>query len=175
MTDEFHLHEDDWGMIELVPRENSAGRRTMVQDAAAHREAHRAADGAGWTEIFQAPAAKVSIEIRGIRLSALADALGADWRRCTRVRSGYSPHYEDCGNAFAFRPPAEHGWCVIYGTFRDDVVTSLYVTYCELPIMPALHRLGTMFELILCDLWQDIVVDLADAAALTRYMPVDDD
>jgi hypothetical protein len=40
--------------------------------------------------------------------------------------------------------------------------------------MPVLHRLGTTFELILCDLSQDVVVDLADVVALARYMPVDD-
>jgi hypothetical protein len=174
MSDEFYLHEDEWGMIELVPRENYAERQNVVATAAAHGEAHRAPDGVGWTALFIAPEANAGVAIRGITLAALTDALGPDWQRCSRVTTGYSSYREDCPNAFAFRPPERSRWNIVYGTVRAELVTSLCVTRCELPIMPVLHRLGTSFELILCDLWQDVVVDLADVVALARYMPVDD-
>jgi hypothetical protein len=164
-------------MIELLPRENYAERQGMVEEAVRHAEAHRAPGGAGWTQIFVAPAAEVSIEIRAITLAALADILGPDWKRCSAVSTGYSSHRDDCLNAFAFRPAKlrEDPWNVVYGTFNRDRVSSLCVTHCERPLMPALHRLGTTFQLMLCDLWQDLVIDLADPAALACYVDRDNE
>jgi hypothetical protein len=175
MSDDFYLHEDEWGMIELLPRENYAERQNVVDQAAAFSEAHRAPAGIGWTDVFVAPAAKLGIASRGITLAALTDTVGPDWRRCRRVTTGYSSHVEECPTAFAFLPPQrDANWNIVYGTHRDELVTSLCITHCELPIMPVLHRLGTTFQLMLCDLRQDAVVDLADVVALARYMPIDD-
>lgn len=176
MSDEFYLHEDEWGMIELLPRENYAERQKVVAEAAAHSEAHRAPGGVGWTAIYVAPEAKVQLAVRGITLGALAEALGAGWQRAARVTSGYSTYVEEATSSYAFWPPERHhNWNVIYGNAADGIVTSLCVTHCELAIMPVLHRLGTMFELVLCDLWRDAVVDLADQVALARYIPTDSD
>jgi hypothetical protein len=176
MSDEFYLHEDEWGMVELLPRENYAERQKVVAEATAHSDAHRAPGGVGWTAIYVAPEAKVPISARGITLAALAEALGPGWTRCARVTSGYSTYVEEATSSYAFRPPERHhNWNVIYGVFRGELVTSLCVTHCELPITPVLHRLGTTYQLMLCDLWKDEVVDLADPVALARYIQADSD
>jgi hypothetical protein len=162
--DELYLHDDEWGMIELLPRENYAERKAMVAEASAQ------------TDLFVAPAAEVSIDIRNITLAAFADLLGPEWMRCARVTSGYSADREDCANAFAFRPIARNAnENVFYGTCDDERITDLFITDCGLPIMPALQRLGTTFQLMVCDLWQDVVVDLADPVALAGYVPTSDD
>ena len=175
MSDEFYLHEDEWGMIELLPRENYAERQKMVDAAAAHAEAHRAPSGVGWTAIYVAPEAKTPISERGITLTALAEALGPGWRRSPRVTSGYSSYVEEVTSSYAFRPPERHhNWNVIYGKAQGELVTSLCVSHCEPPIMAELHRLGTTFKLMLCDLWKDVVIDLADPVALARYVSHND-
>jgi hypothetical protein len=172
MSDDFYLHEDEWGMIELLPRENYAERQQMVQAASEHSEAHRAPDGVGWTDMFVAPAAEVSIDLRGIQLSALATALGPGWQRAPSVSSGYGTMREEAVNAYAFRGPHD---CTFYGTISGDRVTSLCVTRCDVAISAELHRLGTTYQLILCDLWTDVVVDLADHVAVARYVELDSD
>jgi hypothetical protein len=176
MRDEFFISEDDWGMIELVPRENYAERQKLVDKAAAHGDAHRAPGGIGWTRMMVAPSVRTTIEARGIALPALAELIGPDYYRCARLTSGrWGTQDGDPMTGFAYRPIADdRPWNVLYGSCRDELVTCLCVTHCELPIMPVLHRLGTTFELILCDLSQDVVVDLADVVALARYMPIDD-
>lgn len=175
MSDDFYLHEDEWGMIELLPRENSAERREMVIEAQAHGEAHRAPGGIGWTEIFVAPTAAVQLGVRNINLAAMAELLGPDWQRYARVTSGYSSYVEDCPSSYAFRGPRGDGYKnVVYGTFKDDVVTSICVTRCGPTLAPVLFKLGTTFQLILCDLWSDVVIDLADQVAIARYVAVDD-
>lgn len=176
MSDEFYVHEDDWGMIELSPRENYAERQQLVAAAVAHGEAHRAPSGIGWTAIMVAPEVEVKLVTRQITLAALVDVLGPGWRRCRRVTTGYGSQQDECTNAYAFRPPIAVGpWNVVYGSLAGgDIVTSLFVSHCELPIMAELHRLGTRFSLILCDLRRDAAVDLADPVALARYLRCDD-
>jgi hypothetical protein len=172
----FYLHEDEWGMIELLPRENYAERKAMVAEATAHGEEHRAPGGAGWTDLFVAPAAEVSIDIRKITVATLGELLGPDWTRCDGVTHIYGAAGEDIANTFAFRPTqSKANGNVFYGTHEADRVVDLFVTECELPIMPVLHRLGLSFQLMLCDLWQDVVVDLADPAALAGYVSDNDD
>ena len=176
MSDDFYLHEDEWGMIELLPRENYAERREMVAEAQAHSEAHRAPDGIGWTQIFVAPAAAVELTVRDVKLAALAELLGPDWQRCGRVTSGYSSYVEDCPSSYAFRGPRGDGYKnVVYGTFKDDAVTSICVTRCGPMLAPVLFKLGTTYRLILCDLWSDVVIDLADQVAIARYVDDSDD
>ncbi len=51
----FFLHEDDWGMIDLQPRENLAAAQTTVSEAREHGETHRAPDGLGYTAVYWYP------------------------------------------------------------------------------------------------------------------------
>jgi hypothetical protein len=176
----FDLHEDDWGMVALEPRENLAHRQRTIAEAVAHADAHRSPDGLSYSALYVAPEPEVDLAIRAITLDALAALLGPAWRRYDRVASGYSSYREDVPEAFAFHladrfeefedgSPAP----VFYGTTENGVVTSLNVHHpCDV-IANELATLGATFALIVVDLWRDQVVDLADAAACSAYVRVE--
>jgi hypothetical protein len=154
-------------MISLEPDENRFERTRVVNEARAHGEAHPAPDGIGWTNIYVAPAPPVALETRAIALAALRDALGNAWLAVGNVVTGYSSHREDVAGGYAFRLGEAHA--VIYGTAGAHV-RSINVTRCPPEIAATLHRLGTTFRLILCDLWADQVIDLAALPAIERYL-----
>jgi hypothetical protein len=175
----FDLHEDDWGMVALEPRENLAQRERTIAEAVAHADAHRT-PGGFYDAMYIAPEPEVDLVIRAITLDALAAHLGPAWRRYDRVASGYSSYREDVTNAFAFHLvqffevlPDGSPAPVFYGTIESGVVASLNVHHPSDVIAGELARLGTTHALILVDLWRDQVVDLANAAACAQYFTPD--
>ena len=169
--DTFWFHEDDWGQLDLEPRENLIDRRRMMGEANAFSDAHRAPGGIGWTDIYIIPEAPQSLAIRGITV----DALAATWHRVARVTSGYSSMTWDVRNGFAFRPPSREHWGTLYGARNDaDIVTDLMFTHVTRAETDQLRMLGRDFDLILVDMRQGEVVDLRDEAAIARYIEVVD-
>jgi hypothetical protein len=169
MNDEFNLHEDEWGMIDLVPVENRPQSEQTVRQAEAHAEAHRAPDGVGWTAMYIAPAPEISLSARGLTLDALTTLLGPGWRRAAKVNSGYGRSFEPISTAFALL----QGSSALYGSLGENgVVRALHLDRRGLDpaLAPALHRLGTLQRLIAIDLWIDRVVDLADRHAVDEYL-----
>jgi hypothetical protein len=172
---DFDLHEDEWGMISLEAEENRFERTRMVKDAAAFGEAHRAAGGIGWTDLHVAPAAPIELATRLITLEDLHTALGAGWIRYRRVWSGYSGSRDVMRDAYAFFRGSGQDIDQVYGTLEPPYLASLCITRATPAIGDTLHVLGTTFRLILCDLWKDVVVSLADPAAIERYLAPDPD
>jgi hypothetical protein len=170
MRPEFYLHEDDWGMISLEPEENRFERAKIMGQARAFGEASRAPGGAGWTDLMVVPAPPIALASRAIPLAALCDVLGPACRRYERMTTGYSSHREPVVSGYAFACAAHASWDVVYGSVRGDVVTQLSVTHCTAASAEVLHRLGTAFRLILCDLWRDEVIELASRVAIDRYV-----
>ena len=129
----FDLHEDDWGMIALEPRENLAQRLRTIAEATAHADAHRT-PGGFYDAMYIAPAPEVDLAIRHLTLDALAARLGPAWQRYDRVASGYSSYREEVTDAFAFHlaqfPEVLLDGStapVFYGTIDKGIVTSLNV------------------------------------------------
>jgi hypothetical protein len=174
MRERFYIHEDDWGRISLEPAENYADRARVVEEVRAFGEAHRAPGGIGWTDIMIVPASPVSLAVRAITLDEVRAALGPGCLECTEITTGYSTYRETVADGFAFRCSDEVHWDVIYGCVTDGVVTQLHVTHATSALADRLSRLGTTYRLILCDLGQDRVIDLARRADLDRYLADDD-
>jgi hypothetical protein len=173
VNDEFYLHEDEWGMVALEPDDNRFERAKVMAEAHAHGEAHRAPGGVGWTEIYVAPAPPVALLERAITLVALRELLGAGWHAATKVSTGYSSYSEAIDTGYALWRERDDG--VLYGTTDDSKLVSLNVTHASAALADTLHALGTTFRLILCDLWRDQVVELANAAAVAAYAAGDGD
>lgn len=166
MADLF-VHEDDWGMVSLVPAENRADRTAVVEIARAHGEAHRAPDGAGWTDIYFAPPPPTEITARKITLEALGAVLDTRWSPVARLVTGYGSSYrKHVETGYAFQLPEGP---VLYGCLVDGIVSELHIFRCRPAAADTLHRLGFTFDLILCDLWSDQVVALADRPAVDAY------
>lgn len=160
------VHEDDWGMISLVPAENRADRIAVVEAARTHGEAHRAPDGLGWTAMAIAPSPPTELDVRKITLATLGAVLGTSWRPVARLTTGYSSYREDVATGYAFQLPDGPA---LYGCVVDGVISQLHITQISHSAADALHQLGSMFGLILCDLWSDQVVELAGRSAVDAY------
>lgn len=170
----FYIHEDDWGRVSLEPDENRNDRARVSEEVRAFGEAHRAPGGIGWTDLMVVPASPVEITVRRITLPALRELLGPTAIETAEVTTGYASHREPVTNAFAFRCSGEPFWNTLYGCVRDGTVTQLHLTHATPMLAPALHRLGSAFRLILCDFSRDGVVDLAQRAAIDRYLTDED-
>lgn len=162
------VHEDDWGMISLVPAENRANRAAVVEAATAHGLAHQLPDGLGWTAMYIAPSPPIEIDSRKITLEALGAALGGSCRPVAGFVTGYGTECrEDIEGGYAFQLPEGPA---LYGCVVDGVLSELHLTD---PITrsaaDSLHHLDRTFDLILCDLWRDVVVELADRSAVEAY------
>jgi hypothetical protein len=172
----FDLHEDDWGMIALEPRENLAHRQRTIAEAIAHADAHRT-PGGFYDALYIAPDPEVELAVRAITLDAFTALLGPAWRRYDRVASGYSSYREEVPEAFAFHL-AEHldelpdgsPAPAFYGTIENGIITSLNIHHpCDV-IADELVRLGATFQLIVVDLWRDTIADIGDAAVCSVYL-----
>lgn len=169
----FYIHEDDWARVSFEPEENRFDRKRVAAEVRAFGEAHRAPGGIGWTDLMVVPPPPLDISVRSISTSMLRIYLGPSVFACTEVTTGYSTHVEPVTNGFAFRCSSEHYWDVVYGIEKDGVVTQLSLTHGTPAIAEILRRVGTTFRLILCDLGRDDIVDLADRAAIDRYLAGD--
>ena len=172
-SSELYLHEDEWGMISLEPDDNRFERARVVDEAKKFGEANLAPDGIGWTAINVVPPPPIAFLERGITFEKLCEILGPTWQRYGSMVSGYSSYREALPDAYAFALAPEAG--KLYGSVKEGVVTSLNVTRRSPQLADTLHELGTTFRLILCDLWQDVVVELANRDAVARYCIDDSD
>jgi hypothetical protein len=164
----FFLHEDEWGMIDLIPAENHAHALSVVSEATAHGEAHRAPDGVGYTAMYVAPEPLCPLCTRTLSVASLAALLGTGWQQVPRVASGYSSFREELANAYAFTD----GNHVLYGSHQAGMLTTLHLHLGEasLALIDTLHALGQGLRLILLDLFRDRVVDLGSREAIGQYV-----
>ena len=167
-----YVHEDEWGQIAFEPEENRDDRARVDAEVRAFSDAHRAPGGIGWTDMMVVPPAPVSLAERGITLAALREELGD--RPMLALTTGYSSHVEPVTNGFAFRCSGERTWDTLYGCTKDGIVTQLHLTFGTEAIAELLHRLGTRFRLVLADPGRGGVIELADRAAIDRYLAGDD-
>jgi hypothetical protein len=183
----FYLHEDEWGMIAILPAENAA----WVEGTA--REAERASrenfaglvEIAGgqipvYNDIYVVPEEEQPISSRAITLDYLRALLAHTWHEAERVETGYSTHVEEAKNAFAFgKAYGDTG--SFYGSHRDGTITHLNITRpdhgnAEMveAFRAALARLGAEHDLMLVDWWRNSALDLRDAAGINAYLAGDE-
>jgi hypothetical protein len=171
-ADTFNIHEDDWGMIHVVPSENAAERAAAVQTARDFGDAHQAPGGLGWTAPHVVPEPEHTIGQRGIAIAELEALLGRGWSRYAAVGSGYGPPpYEKVPRGYAFGD----GTHVVYGSVDDaNVVASVNISKLTPGLAETLVRLGRAQRLMAVDLWRDCVVLLDDEAAVAEWLREDD-
>jgi hypothetical protein len=179
MSDTFYLHEDEWGMITLLPAENRARTEATAQEAEAFSAAHF--DGTSWDEIYMLPEPDHPISERQIPFDALAALAGEGLVPAAAVLSGYSSQREECERCYAFGA-AYGGGGALYGYQADGIVMDLHVISPRSTNAAAvtffgdlLRTLGQQYDLILVDWWQDRIVALRDPAAVAAYLQSEPD
>ena len=71
-----HIHEDDWGMRNLLPVGAFAEAQLDVARAADAADRNRAPGGVGWTDVHVIGAPSIDYSHVGLELAAITDALG---------------------------------------------------------------------------------------------------
>jgi hypothetical protein len=174
MSGTFYLHEDDWGMITLLPAENRAQAAETAQEAEAFGAAHF--DGTSWSAVYVLPEPEHPISERHIPFDELHRLVGDGLVPAPAVMSGYGLQRDECERCYAFGT-AYKGGGALYGYQADGTVMDLHVI-CPDPDNAAavalfterLRELGQRYDLILVDWWQDRIVELRDAAAVAAYL-----
>jgi hypothetical protein len=170
----FYMHEDEWGMVAVLPAENSARAVEIAQEAEEFGQEHF--DGSSWSEVYVIPAEEYRLADRRIPLAELAELIGGRLPAASKVQSGYSSYVEDLPASFAFGE-AYSGSGAFYGDGKDGLITTLYV----IPpgsgdparaalFAQVLSQLGDKYDLILADWWHHHVLDLRDEYAVMRHM-----
>lgn len=179
MSDTFYLHEDEWGMIELLPIENMVGRKEIAEEAAQFGAEHF--DGAGWTEAYIIPEAQRLIAERHIPLAELRLLIGSWLPEAPIVQSGYSSYVETLQHSFAFGDRALRSGA-LYGNYEGSTITRLNVIrpvegegVDAARFAEALHALGERHSLMLADWWSNLIIDLRDRDAVMSYLRGDAD
>lgn len=169
----FYLHEDDWGMAELLPSENLAFLHEERERLDAFSAAHF--DGTGWTDIVVRAPEPTPITSRAIPYARLAELFGSLLPAAERVEIGYSSHREPCPGCFAFGRSYDFA---LYGSVKDGIVTALSL-YMHAPSFDAALRqklaaafgmLGGEYRLVLVDWQSSRIVDLADQVGVAHYL-----
>jgi hypothetical protein len=169
----FYLHEDDWGMVSLLPRENLAFLHEEQERIDAFSAAHF--DGSGWTDIYVRPGEPYPISIRQIPYARLVERFGGLLPAAASVATGYSTYHEPCPGCFAFGRTND---IALYGSLRHDVVTQLHLTVQDLSANPdlrqelaaALSTFGAEYQLVLIDWGRGQIVDVAEQPAIGQYL-----
>jgi hypothetical protein len=180
----FYMHEDDWGMISLLPAENATWARGVAEEAQRASQENFAGYvevGEGRIPVYKSvhviPEEKHPISERAIRLEDLGALLLGGWPQADKVETGYSSHAEELKGAFAFGKAYDEAGAFYGSRSKDGIVTRLYITRPHSDdaqalemFGAALERLGRRYGLVLADWWTDTAVDLRDPTSIREYL-----
>jgi hypothetical protein len=168
----FFLHEDEWGMIDIMPIENLKPAEEVARDAKEFREAHF--DGFGWTDLYVIPRPAHPLAVRQIPFAFVREVVMSRLPEAKTVESGIKPGEIISRTGFAFGEDDEGA---MYGNLEGGIVQYLHF------IPPgkrdhdilvfwtsALTTLGSTYRLMLADWWRKVRVDLSDTGAVDRYL-----
>ncbi|HEX8229674.1 MAG TPA: hypothetical protein VF826_10225 [Chloroflexia bacterium] len=178
----FYLHEDDWGMINLLPAENAVWVEEIAQEAQQASWENFAgfaqlgdAQIPTYHNVYVIPEEKFPLSERGIHLNDLRSLLVDKWPEAAKVSSGFSSHTEELSRVFAFGA-AHGGEGAFYGNHKAEMVTRLHIrpSYDEPQELEAfgaaLAQLGKQYDLMLADWWAKTVVDLRNPERIRSYL-----
>jgi hypothetical protein len=170
----FYLHEDEWAMIDLLPSENFEEILRTARKAQTFGEEHF--DGFGWTDMYVLPPPTHPLSLKAFPLNELQAMLRERFLPASIVQSGYSSYREALPNCFAFLE-AEKADGAFYGVQENDLVTRLHLLPCNegnrdsiTCFIDILHTLGTKYDLVLADWWNNKIIDLRERNMVIQYL-----
>jgi hypothetical protein len=173
MLESLFIHEDDWGMISIVPVENADQVLSVTAEVRAFAERHRTPGGIGWTDIYVLPEEEFPLSARAIPTTELQELFGF-LVPVGELVTGYGTYREPLAWAFAFMGGP---YSAIFGLAPQGIVRELHFTGHRPDLdldtdrlANALHAWGSRHRLILVDWWLSFSIDLTDLEALRRYL-----
>jgi len=170
MSDEFHIDEDDWGLVSLIPEENLDHAQSIFRQAEEHHKDTVFSEHGWATRPFFIPAPEVGIAERAIMWQDLAECLGGLLPEAPLV--SMCGLYRD--EWFAF---GETYRLSLYGCQTAAVVTTLHLLNRSATsdtdlgrLAGAISRFGSRHRLILVDWLQASIIPLHDGSQVLDYL-----
>ena len=148
------VEEDAWGEVEVLPASTADWCRAEFDKIAAFSDKHRAADGAGWTDIYiRQPPPSALVDLR-IPLVPTLDALAQHLPPFDTVTSGSFYEPEPVAKARAFGPSPKTA-VILMGDKDENIVQSILIVADEddgaARLMTAMKALPSSDRLIVVD------------------------
>jgi hypothetical protein len=174
----FFLHEDEWGMVDIMPIENRAEAAQIADKAEEFGKEHF--DGFGYTDIFVIPEPRQPLASRQIPLDFIRTLVTPRLAEAIRVESGIHP-----GEDHSYLGPApfksfafgDSNLGALYGNHLERIVQHLHLVPPDVRDdanrafwLTTLTTLGSTYHLMLSDWWTRVSLDLADTTAVQEYL-----
>ena len=178
----FFMNGDEWGLYDVLPAENAAHCRRVVDAYRAHHK-DTVFSPHGWeTPPYVIPEPPLPISVRGIRVADLDAILGTVMQKAAGVDScvDYTGDPYPCPECFAYALSLDNYWqCEGFYGAQDEggLIRSLHATPLTVSaprlaaVADAIIRLARRFDLLLLANAAH-VVDLRDPAAVTAFIDV---
>ena len=170
MTDTLFFHEDDYGMIELTPKENIEDLKN--ESDTINAKAEKNFDGHGYKDIYVIKDDRVKLEIRKINPGDLEQIINkTGFKKANVVTTGYGQTYREVQKStFGFGSD----YSVIYFSVKAGNVDKIWLTnpnsMNKEKIISCLQEIGQKWNLVLMDWFQTRIVNLADKNDIDKYL-----
>jgi len=127
---EIYFHEDDYCQQELLPREALGYAQSEIKKIGEFAEAHRAPDGAGWTEVYVRPKPPpLTMRVLGMTRDDIHAVFSPYLPAFDLVYTGYSSYRERCRSTAAWGS-SQHN--AIFADWDDQgIVTNVWTQLFE--------------------------------------------
>jgi hypothetical protein len=152
---EIYFHEDDYCQQELLPREALTYAEAEVKKIGEFADAHRAPDGAGWTEVYVRPKPPVTYRALGMTNEDLDAVISPHLPPFDLVYTGYSSFRERCTKVAAWGTSQQNA---LFADWDDNgIISNVWTQFFEsdekslLTASKAVTALGMLHSLIYVD------------------------
>jgi len=126
---EIYFHEDDYCQQELLPRESLAFAEAEIKNIGEFAVAHRALDGAGWTDIYVRQKAPVGFRALEMTKEHFDSVISPHLPPFDLVYTGYGSYRERCRKAAAWGTSQQNA---LFADWDDEgIVTNVWTQFFE--------------------------------------------
>jgi len=171
---EIYFHEDDYCQQELLPREALAFADAEIKKIGEFANAHRAPDGAGWTDVYVRQKPPVNFRALGMKKEEFDAVISQHLPPFDLVYTGYSSYRERCKKTAAWGT-ATHN--TLLADWDDEgIITNVWAQFFDsdekslLAASKAVAALGMLHSLIYVDWAWGYTCELINEEALASRL-----
>jgi len=152
---EIYFHEDDYCQQELLPHDALAFAEAEVRKIGEFADAHRAAGGIGWTDVYVRQKPPVGFRALGMKKEDIDAVISPHLPPFDLLYTGYDSYRERCRKAAAWGTSQQNALFADWD--NDGVITNVWTQFFEsnekslLATSKAVAALGMLHSLIYVD------------------------
>ncbi len=171
MKKTIYFHEDDYGQIEVLPKENLFHCKSQMGLIEDFSNEHRV--GIGFSKIYVREENPISLTDLNINVKSFEAIVVQSLTKYDEVLTGYSSYREKCENTCAL----ELGeYAHLYYSFEAEIITNIWLVLNEFTedhlqaTLQVLQSISQLAELILVDWSWGEVIQLTNQTDLNKYL-----